>query len=215
MSTKERLILNATAHDFANQVAGNLEELRRNQQLFKESRMLSQLGSTNKNLALWNEAYSQYKELGPFAYYHSIQDNHAIGMRQFESDLAIRIGSIGYRRISEFTESTWFNEDNSLFGGRGFDLLLPDGNRVYMDAEVENKCLYISQIKVKEKGIGLGNRVMELVKDLVLNSEYIQRVEVYKVTNHAFFRKFQWLKEKEFGDFISSTNQTAHSNLIV
>jgi len=96
----------------------------------------------------------------------------------------------------------------SKFGppNRGYPLYIyPDGNEMMLGASHENAYrdgtgggIYIDVIAIKNRGGGLGQRVMAALKGYA--DSKAAKLVVYKVTNAAFFSKFPWLTNKH-GDF--------------
>jgi GNAT superfamily N-acetyltransferase len=71
---------------------------------------------------------------------------------------------------------------------------------VFLDATIENGTIYLSQISVEKRASGLGTQLMAAIRALAERRRY--RVLVYKVTNHAFFDRFDWLQpSKDRGSY--------------
>lgn len=86
---------------------------------------------------------------------------------------------------------------DEYMGGQGFILTMPNGQRAFLDATIENGTIYLSQISVEDRASGLGTRIMEAIHRIATRRHY--RVMVYKVTNHAFFDRFDWLTRSRDG----------------
>lgn len=96
----------------------------------------------------------------------------------------------------------------SKFGppNRGYPIYVyPDGNEMMLGASHEMAYrdgtgggVYIDVIDIKNRGGGLGHKVMAAIKAYADTKK--AKVVVYKVTNAEFFAKFPWLTPKH-GDF--------------
>lgn len=113
--------------------------------------------------------------------------------------MAENLGAIGYKSVRD-ANTAWYNEDGSYFGGRGFELLFEDGNRIYLDAGDDEGTIYVAQIKVMQKSNGLGSRAIEIMRQYALENHY--DICIYKVSNRNYFRKISWLKEDSWGNFV-------------
>lgn len=86
----------------------------------------------------------------------------------------------------------WSNE---MIGGRGTYMLRGPFGHVMLDATtmLNKKKVALSQISVEKRGSGVGQKIMNAIKSYADSNGY--SVEVYKVTNKDFFRKFDWLEQ--------------------
>lgn len=86
------------------------------------------------------------------------------------------------------------------FGAMGAILTMPNGNRIFIDATIDNKTIYLSQIAVENKSQGVGMMVMDAIKTIA--DRYKYSIYVYKVVNPAFFNRIHWLTKKDKGTFV-------------
>jgi len=108
--------------------------------------------------------------------------------------IAGRLGATGYRRVREVP---WGTE--MMFGPDCYMLTVPDAGRVFLDADQVRGEIWLSQISVEHRGGGLGTRVMEAIREIAL--ERGCGVQVFKVTNPSFFRRFAWLEDVGWQNF--------------
>lgn len=104
--------------------------------------------------------------------------------------IAKQLDATGYKNIVPGTNLPW--PSASLMGGRGYIIDCSAG-KVFMDATLENKNIYLSQIATEQQGAGLGTKVMEILKQLC--DEHDWGLIIYKVTNPKFYARFSWLKK--------------------
>lgn len=109
--------------------------------------------------------------------------------------IAKAIGATGKRTIPQGSAVPW---SDAYMGGSGYVIATEDG-RVFLDATRERDTIYLSQISVEHPGRGLGTRVMEALRDVAAQQGC--GIVVYKVTNHDFFARFDWLARAEGGDW--------------
>ena len=83
--------------------------------------------------------------------------------------------------------------DREMIGGGGTYMMRGPFGHVMLDATTwpHKKLILLSQISVENRGSGLGEKIMNAIKSYADNSGF--KVEIYKVTNPEFFRKFSWL----------------------
>lgn len=112
--------------------------------------------------------------------------------------VARKLGATGYRGIPQGDRTPWSEQYNDYMGGTGYVITTPDG-RLFMDSTVEKGVFYLPQISMEERGTGLGTKAMQAIKEVC--DEKGWKLVIYKVTNHEFFRKFEWLAETKHGDF--------------
>ena len=85
--------------------------------------------------------------------------------------------------------------DREMIGGSGTYMMRGPFGHVMLDATTwpHKKLIVLSQISVENRGSGLGEKIMNAIKSYADNSGF--KVEIYKVTNPEFFRKFSWLDD--------------------
>lgn len=92
------------------------------------------------------------------------------------------------------------------FGAMGAVLTMQNGNRVFIDATIEKKTIYLSQIAVENKSQGVGMMVMDAIKTIA--DRYKYNICIYKVVNPAFFNRIHWLTRKDQSTFVYNQNET-------
>ena len=82
---------------------------------------------------------------------------------------------------------------DSMIGGGGTYMLRGPFGHVLLDAsgDVQHKMVGLSQVSVEKTGTGLGNKIMNAIKNHADSRGF--GVQVVKVTNREFFDKFDWL----------------------
>lgn len=121
------------------------------------------------------------------------QDVTECGM-PFITAVAGAIGATRWRRIRG--EAIPYAEG---FGGRGVEFKIPGAGRVFLDAGPEKGCIYLAQVAMERCGTGLGTRLMLAIRDHAAATRH--GICVYKVCNHAFFTRFDWLERDTSGDY--------------
>ena len=117
--------------------------------------------------------------------------------------IAKKLGATGYKGIGSGKATPWSERYRDFMGGQGYVITTPLG-RVFLDTSVENGTLYLPQISTEDRGTGLGQKTMGAIHEVCIESGW--ELTIYKVSNHAFFRKFDWLKEDQHGNFVSNWN---------
>ncbi len=120
--------------------------------------------------------------------------------------IAKKLGATGYKNIVSGANLPW--KHGELFGGNGYVITTPEG-RVFLDATLEDKTIYMAQISVEDRTSGLGTKTMNAIREVAQENHW--KVCVYKVTNKKFFQKFPWLSEKQPGTFTSLEEDAAES----
>lgn len=149
-----------------------------------------------------------YKDLGVFSFYTPIENlwknrterlMDRYPMYRLYQAMAEQLGAIGYKEEKDYLamDRTWYRELGLM--GRGLEFILADGKVIYLYMGIEDRTLYISQIGIRERGKGLGTKVMELFKEFM--DEMNGNISVMKVCNQKFFDRFDWLTPTSGGMF--------------
>ena len=101
------------------------------------------------------------------------------------------IGAHEYTNIRPGSSVPWGTE---YMGGNGYILTMLNGDRVFLDADLEKNTIYLSQISVEKRNSGLGTKVMTALHEIAKKHNW--NIVIYKVSNHAFFDRFNWLRKK-------------------
>jgi hypothetical protein len=142
-----------------------------------------------------------YNDLGVFNHYTPIEQLwHNMNDRMLERFpiyrlyqlMAERLDIIGYKEERDYSpmDSTWYRELGLM--GRGLEFITKDGKAIYLFMGFdEGRTLYIDQFGIRERGQGLGTKIMMLFKEFVdsINGE----ISVMRVCNQKFFDRFDWL----------------------
>lgn len=110
--------------------------------------------------------------------------------------IAKRIGATGYRQIPPGTSVPWSKE---YMGGQGY-VIGTDRGRVFLDADIEKGKIWLTQISVERRGLGLGTDVMNAIRDIAAEKDL--SVVIFKVTNPEFFGRFDWLATDDGSSFV-------------
>lgn len=95
------------------------------------------------------------------------------------------------RKLTGLRNGAWYEEE-SLARIYGYELLMRDGNKCYIDAELDGEYIALSKLFIYEKGKGLGSAILDILKR---HSDDIDgKLIVCQVINPAFFNKFTWLR---------------------
>lgn len=109
-------------------------------------------------------------------------------------DIAQSIGATHYANWGKIG-APWSNE---MIGGSGSYILKGPWGYILSDAATMYERgravrVGLSQVSVSNPGSGVGTRYMELLKQYADSKEL--PITVYKVTNPAFFDRFDWLRK--------------------
>jgi hypothetical protein len=89
----------------------------------------------------------------------------------------------------------WYEKETS--GGlTGYELILDNGNRVYIDTKLSGKYVLLHKLFIKEKQTGLGSRILTFYKQFIDSNGGV--LMVCEVINQDFFNKFTWLSFDEY-----------------
>ena len=92
----------------------------------------------------------------------------------------------GYASAPPWARRTMGSED-------GCYIIETDSNAVFIDANVDSGVVHVSMINVRRQRLGFGTTVMETIATFA--RERGLAVQVYGITNEAFFDTFEWLSE--------------------
>lgn len=92
----------------------------------------------------------------------------------------------------------WFEKETSgsLYG---YELILDNGNRVFIDTKLCGEYVLLHKLFIKEKKTGLGSRIIKFYKHFIdVNGGLFM---VCGVINQDFFNKFHWLIFDEYQNY--------------
>lgn len=94
------------------------------------------------------------------------------------------------RKLTGLRNGAWY-EKESLARIYGYEMLMKDGNKCYIDAEIDGEYILLSKLFIHEKGKGLGSTILDILKKYTdkMDGKFI----VCQVINPDFFNKFKWL----------------------
>lgn len=95
----------------------------------------------------------------------------------------------------------WYEKETSV-SLNGYELILDNGNRVYIDTKLSGEYVLLHKLFIKEKRTGLGSRVLKFYKHFIdINGGVFM---VCEVINQDFFNKFPWLIFDEYQNYYYS-----------
>ena len=161
-----------------------------------------------------------YDNLGVFNFYTPIQElwegkNEWLMERypiySLYKKMSEELGIIGYKEERDYDrmDNTWYRSLG--LQGNGIEFVTPEGKSIYLYMDIQDyNHLYISQFAIKERGEGLGTKVMELLKEFMVDIK--GHITVMKVCNQKYFDRFDWLVPtecKSFYEFNSNKQEKA------
>ncbi|MBB6444059.1 hypothetical protein [Bacillus benzoevorans] len=125
-------------------------------------------------------------------------------MRKFETRTALLkpiVQELSVQVINKLNGEkygAWYEKETS--GSlNGYELFLQDGNRIFIDIELKGDYVLLYKLFIKEKGTGLGSRILNTLKQYV--DDHGGTLMVCLVINQEFFNKFDWLEFDEYQNY--------------